>query len=418
MPTPDDVHTTSIADAAAYRQGPPLAEFARLRSQAPVAWVPEPTRRLRSGSGFVEHTGTGFWAVTRHETVVAASRQPTLFSSAARGAFLSDPKSWADLERSRQLLIGMDPPEHGVLRRRIVSAMPTRAALAQSIHDHAASLVSAFVAEGGGDVVADVAAELPLLVLADLLGVPSQDRHLFFEWSNNLVGFDDPDIGGNDVTTFTRTIAEAFGYARGLANDRRRSPRDDFVSALVTGPEPLDESAFCHAWLLMVVAGNETTRNAISGGMQAFVDHPEQWRRLQNDPGLTDSAVEEILRWVTPVVGFRRTPTCPVSIGDQQVERGDKVIVYYPSANRDEEVFDDAHIFDIGREHNPHVAFGGTGVHFCLGAHLARLELRIMFETLAARIDRVEPAGEPRRLRSNFINGIKAMPVRIHPRQR
>lgn len=411
MPTPDDVHTTSIADAAAYRQGPPLAEFARLRSQAPVAWVPEPTRRLRSGSGFVEHTGTGFWAVTRHETVVAASRQPTLFSSSARGAFLSDPKSWADLERSRQLLIGMDPPEHGVLRRRIVSAMPTRAALAQSIHDHAASLVSAFVSEGGGDVVADVAAELPLLVLADLLGVPRQDRHLFFEWSNNLVGFDDPDIGGNDVTTFTRTIAEAFGYARRLANDRRRSPRDDFISALVTGPEPLDESAFCHAWLLMVVAGNETTRHLVSGGIDLLLEHPRLAEQFAAGADVS-KAVDEMLRWVTPIMQFRRTATADTELEGQPIAEGDKVILYYLAANHDETVFDSPEVPDLARDPNPHLSFG-VGPHFCLGGHLARQEAVELFTALRPHVARLRRAGSGTRLASNFMNGFKELPVTL-----
>lgn len=417
MLTRDDVDPVQaarnavIADAAAYTQGPPLAEFARMRGETPVAWVPEPTRRLRSGSGSVEHTGTGFWAVTRHETVVAASRQPALFSSSARGAFLSDPKSRADLERARQLLIGMDPPEHGLLRRRIVSAMPTRAQLAESVRDHVATLVSAFVADGGGDVVTRLAAELPLLVLADLLGVPREDRHLFYEWSNNLVGFDDPDIGGNDITTFSRTIAEAFGYARRLANDRRHAPRDDFVSALVSGPEPLDESSFCHAWLLMVVAGNETARHLAAGGIDLMLTRPHLAEQLAAGADVV-KAVEEMLRWVTPIMQFRRTATADTELDGQPIAEGDKVILYYISANFDETVFDAPDVPDLARAPNPHMSFG-VGPHFCLGGHLARLEAVELLTALRPHVTRMERAGAPARLASNFMNGFKELPVRL-----
>lgn len=407
MPTRD----ASIADAAAYIHGPPFAEFARLRRESPVAWVTEPTRRLRSGDGFVEHTGTGFWAVTRHGAVAAASKQPALFSSSSRGAFLSDPKSRADLERARQLLIGMDPPEHGVLRRRIVAAMPTRARLAGSVRDHVATLVSAFTKDGGGDVVSRLAAELPLLVLADLLGVPRADRHLFFEWSNNLVGFDDPDIGGHDIITFTRTIAEAFGYARRLANDRRRAPRDDFVSALVAGPEPLDESAFCHAWLLMVVAGNETARHLTSGGIDLMLDQPHLAEQLAQGADVA-KAVEEMLRWITPIMQFRRTAAADTELDGQPIAEGDKVILYYISANRDEAVFDAPEAADFTRDPNPHMSFG-VGPHFCLGGHLARMEAVELFTALRPHLRRLERDGDPSRLASNFMNGFKELPVKL-----
>ncbi|WP_199434080.1 cytochrome P450 [Qaidamihabitans albus] len=409
MPTRDDVHAGSVADAGSYTHGPPHAEFARLRREAPVAWLPEPTRRLRSGAGSVEHTGTGFWAVTRYETVLAVSRQPRLFSSAARGAFLSDPKSHADLERARQLLIGMDPPEHAVLRRSMVAAMPSRARLVQSVRDHVATLVSAFEADGGGDAVARLAAELPLLVLADLLGVPRADRGLFYEWSNNLVGFDDPEIGGGDVTTFTRTIGEAFGYARRLANERRRQPREDFVSALVNRDDPLDEATFCHAWLLMVVAGNETTRHLISGGLDLLLEHPRLAAALA-DGGAVPPAVEEMLRCITPIMQFRRTATADTELAGQPVAEGDKVILYYVSANRDEAVFDRPDVPDLGRDHNPHLSFG-AGPHFCLGGHLARLEAVELFTALRPYLARIERTGPPRRLASNFMNGLKELPV-------
>jgi len=367
----------------------------------------------------------GFWAVTRHADVIAVSRDSTTFSSALGTTQIDDFDEETRLKQA-SMLLNLDPPEHTRLRQLVSRGFTPRMVktLEERIRQTCERTVDAAVEAARDGTVIDfvpaISAPLPLEVIAALLGAPAEDVGKLYDWSNRMIGWDDPEYGTTQEDG-ELAAAEIFLYANEIAAQRRVEPRDDIVSKLVCpdgNGDTLSEMEFDMFFVLLVIAGNETARNAISGGMQAFVDHPEQWRRLQNDPGLTDSAVEEILRWVTPVVGFRRTPTCPVSIGDQQVERGDKVIVYYPSANRDEEVFDDAHIFDIGREHNPHVAFGGTGVHFCLGAHLARLELRIMFETLAARIDRVEPAGEPRRLRSNFINGIKAMPVRIHPRQR
>ncbi|UYP19631.1 cytochrome P450 [Rhodococcus sp. Z13] len=400
-----------LDDADVYTRGVPHEHFAELRRTCPV-------HRQHS------ENGSDFWAVTRHADVIAVSRDSATFSSALGTTQIDDFDEETRLKQAAMLL-NLDPPDHTRLRQLVSRGFTPRTI--KTLEDRIREICDRTVGEAveaardGAviDFVPAISAPLPLEVIAALLGAPAEDVGKLYDWSNRMIGWDDPEYGTTQEDG-ELAAAEIFLYANEIAAQRRAEPRDDIVSKLVLPDEhgdTLTEMEFDMFFVLLVIAGNETTRNAISGGMQAFVDHPDQWRRLQEHPELIPNAVEEILRWVTPVVGFRRTPTCPARIGDQQVERGDKVILYYPSANRDEEAFEDPDVFDIGRDHNPHVAFGGTGVHFCLGAHLARLELRVMFETLIDRIDRVEPAGEPSRLRSNFINGIKSMPVRIHPRQ-
>ncbi|ATQ30958.1 cytochrome P450 [Rhodococcus ruber] len=393
-----------------YTEGVPHDVFAELRRNCPV---------YRQD----EEDGPGYWAVTRHADVTAVSRDSTTFSSAL-GTTQIDEFDAETRRKQAAMLVNLDPPEHTRLRQLVSRGFTPRAVrtLEGHIRDICNRVVDDLVERGRDGAVVDfvpvAAAPLPLEVIAALLGAPGEDVDRLCDWSDRMIGFDDPEFG-NTRADGELAAEEIFLYANEIAAARRAEPRDDIVSRLVRPDEngdTLTEMEFDMFFVLLVVAGNETTRNAAAGGMQAFVDHPEQWRRLQAEPELAAGAVEEILRWVTPVIGFRRTPTCPATIGGQPVEAGDKVVVYYPSANRDEDVFEDPHVFDIGRTHNPHVAFGGTGVHFCLGAHLARLELRILFETLARRIERVEPAGPVRRLRSNFVNGIKSMPVRVYPK--
>ena len=393
-----------------YTEGVPHAFFDELRRSCPV---------YRQD----EEDGPGYWAVTRHADVVAVSRDSATFSSALGTTQIDEFDEETRLKQAA-MLVNLDPPEHTRLRRLVSRGFTPRMVrtLEGHIRDICNRVVDDLIERGRDGAVVDfvpvAAAPLPLEVIAALLGAPGEDVGRLCDWSDRMIGFDDPEYG-NTRADGELAAAEIFLYADEIAAARRMEPRDDIVTRLVQPDEngdTLSAMEFDMFFVLLVVAGNETTRNATAGGMQAFVDHPEQWRRLQAEPELAAGAVEEILRWVTPVLGFRRTPTCPARIGDQPVGAGDKVVVYYPSANRDEDVFDDPHVFDIGRSHNPHVAFGGTGVHFCLGAHLARLELRILFETLARRIERVEPAGLVRRLRSNFVNGIKSMPVRVYPR--
>jgi cytochrome P450 len=411
---------STLSDPETYVAGVPHEHFARLRRQCPVAWVEERPLWRSGASGRVGAvTGSGFWAVTRYEDVAAASRSPEVFSSGARGAFLPDPKSRQDLERTRQLLVNMDAPEHTRLRRHLGTAFTPRMVLGlqDGIRAHARALVSGALDRERFDAVHDLAAELPLLALADLLGMPREDRRLIFEWSSNLVGFDDPGLGGGRVDVYKRAFVEAFAYARELAAARRRRPGDDLVSQLVRpGPDgsQLSDPELCNAWVLLVVAGNETTRHLLSGGLLALVEHPAERHRLLARPDLVPTAVEELLRWVSPVMQFRRTALRETVLGGQRIREGDKVVLYHTSANRDEAVFDRADRLVLDRRPNPHLAFG-TGPHFCLGARLARFEAIALLEALAPHLAALELAGPVARLASNFMNGINSMPARFDP---
>jgi cholest-4-en-3-one 26-monooxygenase len=272
---------------------------------------------------------------------------------------------------------------------------------------------------GSADFVTDIAAPLPLQVICELMGAPLRDRGRISELSNHLVGADDPEFQSPTGQRMQHAAAlEIYAYAGELADRRRDQPADDIVTRLLQpddAGEVLTDDEFDLFFLLLTVAGNETTRNAASGGMLAFFEHQDQWQRLVDDPSLIPFAAEEIVRWVSPVNMFRRTATCDAELGGQRIAEGDKVVVFYASANRDEDVFTAAQQFDIGRDPNPHVGFGGGGPHFCLGKHLAVLELRVLLGALARQIPRIMPGGEASRLRSNFINGIKHLPVRFGP---
>jgi cholest-4-en-3-one 26-monooxygenase len=284
------------------------------------------------------------------------------------------------------------------------------------IRDLTNELLDSAIAKGECDFVVDVAAELPLLVIAELIGVPVEDRHKIFEWSNRMIGSEDPEYSIADEEVFAAQV-EMFMYAGGLAEERRKEPRDDIMTALLNAEvdgDRMSDMDFNLFFMLLSVAGNETTRNAIAHGMDAFLDNPDQYRLLVEDPSRIDSATEEILRWASPVMYFRRNATEDVEIRGSQIKEGDKLSIWYVSANRDEEVFEDPFRFDIGRDPNPHIAFGGGGPHFCLGANLARMEIRVLFEELVKRVPRVESLGDADRLRSNFIAGIKHLPVRFH----
>jgi cholest-4-en-3-one 26-monooxygenase len=265
--------------------------------------------------------------------------------------------------------------------------------------------------------VSEVASELPLQVITELLGIPHQDRRQIFEWSNTMIASDDPEWQRSPEESMAAAVA-MYGYANELAGERRDSPRDDLVSVLLRAEvygERLTEMEFDVFFLLLAVAGNETTRNLISGGMLALIQHPDQRRRLLADGSVMDTAVEEMLRWVTPVMQFQRSAQRDTEIGGQRIAEGDRVALYYVSANRDEAAFERPDQFDVGRSPNEHLTFGGGGPHHCLGASLARLEIKLMFEELLRRLPDIELNGSPRRLRSNFINGLKEMQVRFTP---
>jgi cholest-4-en-3-one 26-monooxygenase len=379
--------------------GPPHDQLAWLRANSPIHW----------------HSGApGFWAVTRYEDVVHVSRHSDLFSSHKKLA-LFDELPQEQIELQRLMMLNQDPPEH-TRRRSLVNrgfTPRTIGALEQHIRDICDDLLDRCTGEV--DFVTEVSAPLPLYVICELLGAPVTDRDKVFSWSNRMIGAQDPDYASSPEEGSSAAM-EVYAYANQLAAQRRANPKNDIITKLLQSDEhgeTLDENEFDLFILLLVVAGNETTRNAASGGMLALFDHPEQWDRLVADPTLAATAADEIVRWVSPVNLFRRTSTADQILGGQQIQANDKVVVFYSSANRDTTVFPDANVFDIGRDPNPHIGFGGGGAHFCLGNHLAKLELRILFEQLARRRPRLRQSGPARRLRSNFINGIKELPVTI-----
>jgi cholest-4-en-3-one 26-monooxygenase len=386
----------------------PHDAFRTLRQHAPVFWHKEPS-------------GPGFWAVTRYQDVAAVSRDPRTFSSAKKGVFVFDPVP-EDLERMQLMMLNMDPPKHTKLRALVNKGFTPRmvARLEPRLRARTNEIIDNVAAKGQCDFVGEIAAELPLQAIAELMGIPLADRHLVFNWTNRLIGFDDPEFQGS-WEDGKLAAAEMYMYANQLAAGCRDRPGDDLVSVLMNAEvegERLTELEFDLFFVLLAVAGNETTRNLISGGMLALIEHPAQRARLLANASLMPTAVEEMLRWVSAVISFRRTATCDTELHGQTIHAGDKVIIYYISANRDEHVFPDADRFDIGRTPNEHLAFG-IGEHFCLGSNLARLEIRVMFEELLRRLPDIELAGPVDRLRSSLINGIKRMPVVFTPeRQR
>jgi cholest-4-en-3-one 26-monooxygenase len=376
---------------------------------------------LRDNAPALRHPGMNdldvewFWALTRHADVVEVSRQFQTYSSERNGVLLME----RDNMEETRLLTDIDPPEHTRMRGLVNRGFTPRAIKLMSDNYIAVTeqLVAEAIEEGQVEFVTKVAAELPLIAIAQMMGIPVEDRSRVFDWSNRMIGQNDADYSGG-LDDAAAAAIELYGYAQELADDRRAAPRDDIISILVAaeGNDALTEHEFNMFVLLLAVAGNETTRNAISHGVNALIEHPDQWELLRDNPSLVDSAVEEILRWSTPVNVFRRTATCDVELHGETIREGDSVAMFYASANRDERVFADPDRFDITRDPNPHVTFGGGGPHFCLGANLARLEMRTLFGELARRCERIEPTGEVTRLRSYFINGIKTLPVNLVPR--
>lgn len=405
-----------IFTAGSFASGAPHHIFDELRAASPVHWIEEPPQ-IRTGFTCPPQvvSGPGYWAVTTHAGVTHVSRHPELFSSWLRSTEIPDPLNETDLDMIRLMLLNLDPPAHSKIRR-IIQPTFTPASirhLEPAVVDCARQTVKRIVDRDEFDFVEEVAAEVPVTVLADLLGMPREDRHLLAAWSDQVVAVTDPDITGGGQQRTVAAFAEMYAYAHELAADRRRQPGDDLISLIVNAQvdgERLSEFEFDMLWVLMVVAGNETTRNLLSGGLLGLIEHPAEERRLQQDRSLLRSAVEEMLRYVCPVNHFRRTATEDTELLGQPIRAGEKVVMYYCSANRDEQVFADPHRFDVGRTPNPHLAFG-TGPHLCLGVALGRLEARAVFDELLDQPRRLQPAGPVRRMRSTFISGIRQMPV-------
>ncbi len=398
-----------LTDSRNFVAGVPYEWFAYLRHNAPAYW-------------HEETDGPGFWAITRHEDCVTVNRDAQRFSSYRKGTFLWETPE-EQLEQQRLMMVTMDPPVHTRYRRLVNKGFTPRmiGELQQSIHGVADEIIDRICESGSADFVIDVAAELPLVVLAELLGVPPEDRSKMFDWSNRMIGREDAEYQGAEMLADENAAlaaAELFGYAAELYEQKRRDPREDLMSVLTQvelDGEQLSELELDLFFMLLAVAGNETTRNLMSGAMVAFSQFPDQWERVRRDRTLLPSAVEEMLRFVTPVMNFRRQATEDVEIGGQLIKEGDKVVFFHVSANRDETVFEDPDRFDVGRKPNPHMAFGGGGPHFCLGANLARMEIVVMFEHLLDRLPDIRVAGEVERLQSNFINGVKHLPVAFSP---
>jgi cholest-4-en-3-one 26-monooxygenase len=391
--------------------------FAHLREHAPIYHHPEPD-------------GPGFWVFSRHEDISVLNRDwEKLSSEQFRGGVVGleelSPEQKAVQEQMNgsgagKMMLTIDPPDHTRYRKLVNRGFTPR--VIRSLEDHlreaSAKIIDRALAtnDGHADFVTDIAAELPLEAIAEFLGVPYEDRHKLFEWSNRMIGSEDPEYAiSEDATNQARF--EMYLYANALGTDRRENPRDDIISKLIHGDvdgERLSEMDFDLFFLLLSVAGNETTRNALSHGLAALLDNPDQYQELVDDPSIIEAtAVDEVLRYGTPVMYFRRNVTEDMDYKGHHINQGDKVSLWFISANRDESVFENPYAFDIHRDPNPHVAFGGGGPHHCIGTHLARMEMKVLFEELVARVPRIEKLAEPTRLRSNFINGLKHLPVRL-----
>ena len=387
-----------------YRSGPPHDLYQLMRREAPI----------------VKHRGIDpgsppwFWAISRHADVVEVSRRFQTYSSARKGALVNQDRP--DLEIAR-MMIDTDPPEHTRLRNLVSRGFTPKVMRSMEDHFHevAARLIDDALAAGDVEFVDSVASELPLVAIAELLGIPYEDRRKVFDWSNRMIGATDPDYPGG-VDDATAAAAELYMYANEMAAKRRIEPRDDLVTTLISaeGDDELSEHEFDLFVLLLSVAGNETTRNGISHGLLALIEHPDAFDALKSDLSMVASGVEEMLRWGTPVNNFLRTATCDTVLHGTQIHEGDAVVMLYASANRDEDVFADPFRFDVTRHPNPHLTFGGGGPHHCLGFNLAKMEMRVLFEELITRVERIELIGEVTKLRSAFIHGIKQLPVRIH----
>jgi cholest-4-en-3-one 26-monooxygenase len=313
----------------------------------------------------------------------------------------------------------MDAPKHSGLRNLVNKGFTPKMIRRMEPHvrDIAATIIDNIAKKGECDFVTEVAVELPLQVIAELIGIPQADRHQIFQWSNQMIAVGDAEYSPT-MDTATQAAAEIFAYSSKLTADRRENPKDDLLTVLLEAEvdgEKLEDLELNIFFLLLAVAGNETTRNLISGGMLAFFEHPDQWQRLKNDASLMPTAVEEMLRWVSPIMYFRRTASKDNVIHGQQIKEGDKVTIWYGSANRDPDAFEKPNEFDVGREQNAHVAFGAGGPHFCLGSSLARLEIRLMVEEILKRLPDIRLDGDVSLLRSYFINGYKHMPVTFTP---
>jgi cytochrome P450 len=413
-------HGINLNDPRLFERAEAHDAFRILRREAPVHWNPG-TEELN-----------GFWSLTKYEDVLFVSRRPELFMSSKgiAGPGLRHPERLPDGERGGASIITMDPPRHVKMRRLVNKGFTPRAvnAMEPRIRALTNEVLDTIAGKRSCDFVLEVSSQLPLAVICGMMGLDREHWPLMFELTNSVLGSGDPEYqtavseeerGSHEAARRTAQagMMRMYGFFREILERRRREPQDDLVTVLLEAEvdgERLSEADILQFCFLLIVAGNETTRNAISGGLQVLCEWPEERARLRADMSLIDSAVEEILRWTSPLHHMARVATADVEIRGRTIRAGDRVIMWYPSANRDEEVFDDPYRFDITRGPNEHLAFG-IGEHFCLGAGFARKEIRVMFEELFRRFPDIQIDGSPERLRSNFINGIKHLPVTFSP---
>ena len=382
--------------------GLPVAELAELRKAEPVHWVDVPG----GTGGFGDH---GYWLVTKHADVKEVSKRSDLFGSSPDGAIPVWPQAMTReaIDLQGAVLLNMDAPQHTRLRKIISRGFTPRAIgrLGDELAQRAQNIVKTAAAQGGGDFVEQVSCELPLQAIAGLLGVPQDDRDKLFRWSNEMTAGEDPEYADVDPA---QSSMQLIMYAMAMADERGKNPTDDIVTTLIQADiegEKLTDDEFGFFVIMLAVAGNETTRNSITHGMIAFANNPEQWELYKRERPAT--AADEIVRWATPVSAFQRTALEDTELAGVPIKKGQRVVLSYRSANFDEDVFDDPHTFNVLRDPNPHVGFGGTGAHYCIGANLARMTINLIFNAIADHMPDLKPVGEPERLRSGWLNGIK-----------
>ena len=383
-------------------KGLPVDELADLRKVAPIWWNEQPIGKGGFNDG-------GYWVITKHADVKEVSRRSDVFSSWQNCTIpvWPDDMTREAIDLQRHVMLNMDAPHHTRLRKIISRGFTPRAVgrLQDELNQRAQTIAKSAAAEGSGDFVEQVSCELPLQAIAGLLGVPQDDRDKLFRWSNEMTGGADPEFAHIDPAM---SSAELIMYAMKMAEERGKNPGDDIVTQLIQADidgEKLSDDEFGFFMVMLAVAGNETTRNSITHGMIAFADNPDQWELYKKER--PETAADEIVRWATPVTAFQRTALEDTELSGVQIKKGQRVVMFYRSANFDEVVFEDPHSFNILRNPNPHVGFGGTGAHYCIGANLAKMTINLIFNAVADHIPDLKPIGEPERLRSGWLNGIK-----------
>jgi cholest-4-en-3-one 26-monooxygenase len=406
MATPNLPPGFDFTDPEIYAHRLPMQELAELRRTAPIWWNEQPLDQGGFGDG-------GYWVVTKHRDVREVSLRTDVFSSAKKSIVPRYPEDQAQgqIEAGRASMIMMDDPEHSRLRKIVARGFTPRAVeqLRADLGERAQQIAQRAAEEGAGDFVLQVAAELPLQAIAGLLGVPPEDRGKLFDWSNQMVGSDDPEFAHYNSLT---SAGEMMWYAMQLAARKAENPGDDIVTTLIRADaegQSLSEAEFGMFVVTLAIAGNETSRNSITQGMMAFADNPDQWELFKAQRPKT--AADEIIRWASPITAFQRTALADTELGGVAIKKDQRLVLFYRSANFDEEVFDDPYSFNILRDPNPHLGFGGTGAHYCIGANLARMTVDLMINAIADHMPDLAPTGDPQRLRSPFINGIKHWPV-------